>query len=675
MSHICHQRASRDAPPLSRKLPVVSSDSPQTQADADKGSPAVFGTDPLINLLIDDRYRVLSRMARGGMASVYIARDERLDRLVALKVMHPHLAESEQFTARFRQEARAAARISNAGVVPVYDQGAFHGQGYLVMELVEGPDLRTFIASNAPLTLGDALDFTEQILNGLAAAHRVGVIHRDLKPENVLVGQDGQLKIADFGLARAASEITLSSTGSILGTVAYLAPEVALRGATDGRTDIYAAGIMLYEMLTGSVPGEDATNPMQMAMTRVNQDVAPPSDKVDWLPREVDDLVISFCSRNSAERPVSAESAAGRINHLRSVLSEKQLEQPLPAPNTGTTSPGAPQQTEALSRYARTTLLPVEPRVVHTSGALVAPEEKQFPPSSRKPIILVTVLMLLVAIALGVWWWWQQYGPGSYVEVPNLVGMSVTEAQDLLDEMNQPSTVQYENSDEVPENDVIRTQPEALEPVHKRDEVRLFVSLGILMLEVPNVVGSTLADAETLIADSGLEAGNVSEEWSETVAEGEVISSTPRPGQMTEHYTPVALVVSKGREPITVPDLFGTNGEEAATSISDLGLNPETVEVFSDSVEAGFVVSTEPEAGSVLHRGDSVTLSVSKGPEMAEVPNVYGYSREEAITILENAGFQVEVNQLAGFFDSVGAQSPRAGEMAVRGSVITITVV
>ena len=247
-------------------------------------------TDPLIGLLVDERYRVTRRLARGGMATVYIAQDERLDRPVALKVMHPHLADSQDFVARFRREARSAARIVHPGVVSVFDQGVVTGQGFLVMELIDGTNLRQLLRAQGAFTIPQALRYTTDILEALRAAHRVGVIHRDIKPENILVPTDGPAKVTDFGLARAASEVSMSSTGNMLGTVAYIAPEIATTAQADARSDIYSVGIMLYEMLTGSVPwaGE---SPLQIASHHVSDDVPSPSEAQPWIPREIDDLV------------------------------------------------------------------------------------------------------------------------------------------------------------------------------------------------------------------------------------------------------------------------------------------------------------------------------------------------------------------------------------------------
>ena len=645
-----------------------------SEASEASQAPASATGDPLAGLLIDGRYRVLACMARGGMASVYIAEDERLGRRVALKVMHPHLAESERFTARFRQEARSAAKISNPGIVPVYDQGAFHGQGYLVMELVDGPDLRAHVASRDSLTAGDALRFAEEILRALAAAHQAGVIHRDLKPENVLVASDGTLKITDFGLARAASEVSLSSTGSIMGTVAYLAPEVALRGDADGRTDVYAVGIMLFEMLTGTVPGGSATNPVQLAMSRVNEDVPPPSSVEPWIPSEVDDLVAALCARNPDDRPLTANDAAALVGRVRENLPEEVLDHALPV--AGQRSPQGPGDTTVTLRsHGQTTTLPVQNRIVHTSGSTVAPQDKQLSGRRRGPLVVISILLLVAAAALGFWWWWQQYGPGSYVDLPDLSGRTVAEAEETLTDLGLASTLTYEHSDDIDAGIVLRTDPPAGEPVHKNNEVGLIVSSGVLMLVVPDVHEMTLEEAQAELQTAGFEVGGTTENWSETVPEGQVISTNPTAGSSVEHWVKVDLSVSKGREPIEIPDVLGLSVDEATEALAGLGLEVDQVDGYSDDYDIGTVAAVAPPAGETVFKGDAVTITKSLGSEYVTVPSVRGLQRTEAISKLEAAGLEVEVVTLADFFDTVGSQSEAAGSSVRRGTVVTITVV
>lgn len=661
----------------SRRLPIVSDGNnqfaqiPKDAQGATTGAPL----DPLIDLLVDDRYRVRSRMARGGMASVYIAEDERLDRLVALKIMHPHLAESEQFTARFRREARSVAKISHPNVVPIYDQGVLHGQGYLVMELVEGPDLRTFLAESSPFTLEVALTFVEEILHGLAAAHRSGVIHRDLKPENVLVTPDQTLKIVDFGLARAISEISMSSTGSIMGTVAYLAPEVALHGTSDARTDIYAVGIMLYEMLTGTVPGGQA-NPVQIALSRVNQDVPAPSLITSWLPTEIDEVVAAFCSRNPSERPATALDSAAMIHRLRDNLPADLLAKELPKPEQPPAGAYGEEFTAPIERFGKTGLLPVEPQLVRTSSASRVPhDERAVSGSKKKVFVLVTLLMLLVAGALGAWWWWKEYGPGAYLDVPDVSNMTVEEAEAVLLPLNLASFTTFENSDTVPADLIIGTNPGAEAKIHKNAELELVVSAGVLMITIPDVVDLTPDEATEAIQVAGLTVQDTVEVWSETIEAGKVAQTNPAVGERVKHDTPISIEVSKGRQPIDIPQVVGMSQQDAVAAIEGLGFIAAVTEVYSNSYEAGLVSSQAPETGVTGYLGDTVSIEVSLGPEYVEVPNVFAKSTSEATRILQEAGFLVEIERIAGFFETVGAQSPEAGSQAVRGSAVKITVV
>ncbi len=638
--------------------------------------PSAQVVDPLIATVVDGRYRVLSRVSRGGMATVYVARDERLERLVALKVMHPHLAESEQFIARFRREARSAAKVSHSRIVPIYDQGVVDGQGYLVMELVEGPDLRSFLTGGEAITLADSFRMIGQMLDGLAAAHRAGVVHRDLKPENVLLTEDLDVKIVDFGLARAASEVSVSTTGSVLGTVAYLAPEVATSGESDARTDIFALGIMMYEMYTGQLPGAQ-DNPVQMALSRVTEDTPPPSLLTPWLPTEVDELVSAFTARDPAERPSTATEAAELLNSVQRQLPSELLEHSLPQPHGQRRTTISDEQglTMQLDQSERTAVLPVAEIVVQTSGSVAAPDARQFTPGSRRWLILTTVLLLVTAIALGVWWWWQQYGPGSYLTVPDVVGMEEYDAEVAFSELNLATALIYENSDDVEEGLVIRTNPEPDQPVHKNAEVQIFISKGVLMLTVPDVAGLKPDRAQELLEDEGFNVSRVTEQWSEDVPAQVVIGTNPDAMETVRHDTPLELLVSKGREPISVPNVEGLPRADAEAAIQEANLTASVTEEYSYDFLEGTVISQLPAPGETLYRGDSVGIVISKGPELVEVPNVYGRGVDEATATLQEAGFEVDVKQIAGFFGIVGNQSPAAGELARRGAVVTISVV
>lgn len=642
--------------------------------DSPAGEPPLL--DPLIGLLVDRRYRIVRRLARGGMATVYVAHDERLERPVALKIMHPHLAESADFVARFRREARAAARIIHPGVVSVFDQGVLHGQGFLVMELIEGPTLREMLRREGAFTLGEALRYVRDVLDALRAAHRVGVVHRDIKPENVLVPADPPARVADFGLARAASEVSMSSTGSMLGTIAYIAPEVALSGTIDERTDLYAVGIMAYEMLTGSVPweGEPA---LAIAQHHVKDQIPVPSSALPWLPREVDDFVSCLAATDPDERPSDASEALEALATLSAslpadLLSRRAEVAPEPVDGVGRAS--------AWSGSSATSSLPA--RMPASSQTIVrasasAPALRAAKKRRSLAARLLGLFALLAAVgSLSGWWWWTEYGPGSYLEMPQTAQRSAKAVESELAVLGLGVVLEEDFSDTVPEGSVISSVPEGGQPVHKKSEVRLVVSKGVDMRTVPGLVGETLERAGALLTDAGLQIGTVSREYSEDVPEGRVLSQAVAEATPIPHDTAVDLAVSKGREPIEVPNIEGAAREEARSAIEALGLIAQPSEEYSDSVAEGLVISQSTAAASTLHKGDAVSYVVSKGPETVEVPNVTGKQEGAAVEALRAAGLEVNVQRvLGGVFGTARSTDPAAGTSVRKGTSVTLYVV
>ena len=638
-------------------------------------------TDPLIGLLVDERYRVTRRLARGGMATVYVAQDERLDRPVALKVMHPHLADSDAFVERFRREARSAARIVHPGVVSVFDQGVVTGQGFLVMELIDGTNLRQLLRAQGAFTIPQALRYTTDTLEALRAAHRVGVIHRDIKPENILVPSDGPAKVTDFGLARAASEVSMSSTGNMLGTVAYIAPEIATTAEADARSDIYSVGIMLYEMLTGAVPwaGE---SPLQIASHHVSDDVPSPSAAQPWIPREIDDLVAALTAREPANRPADASDAIDLVARaaaaIPSNLANRRAE--VAPGERHRASETSALNTEIMSaQFTRPLPAPASSSValVHTSGATQAAQAASPPKkSARAAAWIALVVLLLVVAGLGGRWWWTEYGPGSYLTMPETTGRTLTDVQADLDALGLHTQVEEEFSDDIDTGSVTRSDPEGGSSVHKRAEVQLYVSKGVDMKTVPEVTGKSQDEAQRSLTDAGLAVGAVTDAYSEDVPQGQVISQSVAAGTPLAHDSAVDIVLSKGREPLTVPTLSGLSASAAKSAIEDLGLVAAPTEAYSDTVAEGQVISQQTREGSTLHRGDSVAYTVSKGPEKVAIPDVVGLQREEARSLLEGAGFTVKEEAiLGGFFGTVRSSDPAAGTMTKKGSTVTITIV
>ena len=647
-------------------------------------------TDPLIGRLIDQRYRVTRRLARGGMATVYVAQDERLERPVALKVMHPYLAESDAFVERFHREARAAARIVHPGVVSVFDQGVVSGQGFLVMELIDGTNLRELLNAQGAFTIPQALRYTTDILEALRAAHRMGVIHRDIKPENILVPTDGPAKVADFGLARAVSEGSMFTTGNMLGTVAYIAPEIALTTEADARSDLYSVGIMLYEMLTGAVPWADESA-LQIASHHVSDDVPSPSATLPWIPREIDDLVAALTARDPANRCADASDALDLVARAAAsipsdiVNRRAEVAREDSRSGSGTTALNTEVMpthlTQAMPAPAVTTAtaLPAVTAVttVHTSTSTETPSAGELPAkmSTRAILLAVIAFLLIVAASFGGSWWWTEYGPGSYLTMPTTTGRDLADVQADLGAIGLASSVEEEFSDDVQSGIVTHSDPEGGSSVHKSTNVQLYVSKGIDMKDVPNVVGKGQDEASRTLTDAGLALGAVTDAYSEDVPPGQVISQSVAAGTSLAHDSTVDVVLSKGREPRTVPTLTGKGASAAKSSIEALGLVASPTEAYSDTVPEGQVISQQTREGSTVYRGDSVSYTVSKGPEMVTVPDVVGLQRQEARNKLEGAGFTVQEDLiLGGFFNTVRSSNPAGGSKVKKGSTVTISV-
>lgn len=682
-------------------------------------------TDPLVGRLVDGRYEVVSRLARGGMATVYVAVDRRLDRDVALKVMHPHLADGASgadFIARFRREARTAARLAHPGLVSVFDQGVDGETSYLTMELVTGVNLRRRIGEQGALTVGEALRIGEAVLDALTAAHRNGLVHRDVKPENVLLAaEDDRVKLADFGLARAVTEVTSTTTGTVLGTVAYLAPELVVRGASDARTDVYATGILLYEMLTGRQPFTGAT-PIQVAFQHVNSDVPAPSDLVPWLPSEVDELVGALTARDPADRPVDAGAALALLRRTRAALdptvlsrradaspavptqhapesSDEDLSSALAgfggeadgADRLGVTAGRDEQVTTTLATVGAgsTVALPIGlgtapgPTAGGSGGSpgaadVVAPRSSRW---RRWPALLLAVL-LVGGIAYGGWWYVEQ-GPGAYTTVPPITAQSEQQALAVLASHGLHGVRTEAYDDVAPAGQVFRADPGVGQPVRKAGTVTYTVSRGVDLVTIPDgVVGAMQADAEKALKAAGLTVAYGPEQWHDTAAVGSVLSATlpdgaaADPKAQVKRGTTVTLSLSKGPAPVTVTTVVGATLDQATAQLAADGLKVAASEAFSDTVPAGTVMDQSPKAGTTAHRGDTVQVTVSKGPQLVQVPNLRGTQYNDAANTLAGLGLNVQrQNVLGGIFGTVRDQSVPAGQSVPKGTTITLTVV
>lgn len=655
---------------------------PAQPAAAPKAAPEP--SDRLVGQTIDARYVIEKRIARGGMATVYRARDTRLDRPVALKIMYPHLAESADFVARFRREARAAAKLTHPGVVAVYDQGSAQGSSYLVMELIKGPNLRTYLRSQGCLTVGEALKITKEILQALAAAHRSGLIHRDVKPENVLLPETGQVKVADFGLARAASEVTAATTGSILGTVAYLSPETVSGTAADSRVDVYATGIMLFELLAG-IPPFSGDSPIQIAYAHVHEDVPHIKETQPWVPQPVDDLIAKLTTRDPAKRPLNGDAALELVNQTIAELDPNEME--LRGDTPPATNPADLDSDQELTPTLSEVPLPGAPgspshhkswwkrrRGRQSESALdsATPSEGATRSKTRGRLIggIVGAIVLLAAILT----WFFMWGPGSFRPMVDVVNQQWPDASKSL----TAADVTFERvdvfDDNIPAGNVARTNPAPGKPLGRFQTAKIFVSKGIEMLTMPDLTGKTREEALELVKKARFNTPQISEDFHDTVPEGQISSQDPAPNASVAHNTIVKITVSKGRQPVSMPDLVGKPSQEAQNELTQVGLQPQVTEDFSDSVPKGKVISQSVAPNTTVHRLDQVNLVISKGPEVVAVPNVFGKSEGDARAALESAGFTVNVKRTFGDSKRVLNSNPSAGTQAKVGSTVTITL-
>jgi serine/threonine-protein kinase len=629
-------------------------------------SPSPFS---LIDHVLDGRYRVLSHLADGGMATVYIALDQRLDRKVALKVMRADLAKDESFVERFRREARSAAKLSHPNVVAVYDQGEDDGHVFLAMELVNGLTLRQVMHSEGPLTPRAALDIIDPVLQALGAAHSAGLIHRDVKPENVILREDGTVKVADFGLARAiATTTSTAQTGVLLGTVAYLSPEQVERGVADARSDVYAAGLLLFEMLTGS-KAFIGDSPIHVAYQHVHSEVPLPSSRVSTVPAGLDELVARASARDPDKRPRDANEMLAELRRSRQGLSSAELDgQP------GVAFGAAANPTIMLSRTA------VVPSVMSSPGEEPGPSGRrwQLPDISRLrgrnwPIVLIALFLVVAAAALIFFF---AAGPGAQTAVPKVVGSTALVAQQALAMAHLDTKVVRSFDEAVKVGVVLAGNPTAGSEVSRGSTVTLTVSRGPERYDVPQLVGRSQAEAEQQVSDARLTVGTVSNAFSETVPQGQVISTLPAANTPVKRATPVSLVISQGRQPIQLADWTGQPVAQAVAALTQAKLKvDQSRQGWSDTVPKGSVISQSPASGT-LFQGGLVTLVVSKGPELVSVPNVIGQQEKPARSLLEGLGFKVKVERaFGGFFGTVRLQSVDAGTQAPKGSTITLTVV
>ena len=597
--------------------------------------------DPLLGRRLDGRYRIDARVARGGMATVYTGVDLRLDRVVAVKVMHPALAEDDAFVARFGREARAAAKLSHPNVVAIFDQGEDDGSAYLVMEHVDGRTLRALLRERRLLSPADALAILDGVLEALAAAHAAGIVHRDIKPENVLLSGD-RVKVADFGLARAIESPNHTvADGTLIGTVAYLAPEQVVDGAADARTDLYAAGVMLYELVTGTAPFR-GDNPIAVAYRHVNEDVPPTG-----VSPELDEIVHRATRRDPAARYGDANAMLAAVRRVRATAGPLTTTAILPAGS---------------SDDAPTLVTPLPPKQM----PFTPPKRR-----TRKPLVISLIVALVLGVAAGTGWW---LGTGRYVDAPQLVGLDEAGVRRVAAE--QEIDVRFGDpvfSEEYDAGEVADQDPDPGDRLRRGGTVTVVLSRGQDRLTLADVRDKTEAEARAALPRTKVE---VTRAFHDTVRDGRVVSQDPVHGTVVKPGTTVRLVVSRGPEPVTVPRVVELTEAKAVEALKTAGLKAEIAREYDRRVPEGTVVSQQVAPGTTVGRGSTVRITVSKGPPLVVVPDVYDMLRDDAIRRLQRDGFKVRTEDFSGRRGRrVIDQSPPAGTRAPEGSTVTIYLV
>ncbi|MFJ9366334.1 PASTA domain-containing protein [Nocardia sp. NPDC101769] len=670
----------------------------------------------MIGQMLEGRYRIDAPIARGGMSMVFRGVDTRLDRPVAIKVMDPKFAADPQFLTRFELEARAVAKLKHPSLVAVYDQGVDGDHPFLIMELVEGGTLRELLRERGPMPPHAVRAVAEPVLYAIGVAHAAGLVHRDIKPENVLVSDSGEVKIADFGLVRAVAEAKITSDSVILGTAAYLSPEQVTSGTADARSDVYSAGVLIFEMLTGRTPFT-GDNSLSIALQRVEKDVPSPGRLITGVPPEFDELVAHATAREPMHRYSDATEMA---NDLRRIARELKLPDyrvpaptesaehlsakyrvgPTPAPRVPVSPPSRPIPGAA----DLTTRLPADPPTAHmqphaqqtrvmTAAREIPPEYQRQQPEyapppgppgnhgygsdliedrgkSRRKVVIWLSVVVALAVLLGLGGWW--LGVGRYSAVPSIAGMDTQKAVTTLQDAGFKTETRQKASDMIPVGNVVGTDPPAGTRVTKGSSVAVLVSSG--KPKVPDIqAGQDVSSADKAIRDAGLTPVDAGEMGS-TAPKGTVAKVDPGPGTVLPANAQVKVYRSKGSQPVKVPDVRGKTEDEARTALQKAGLTvSSTRDQYDTKIKSGQVIGTDPAAGTSTESGSAVVLIVNSAIDM---PNLLGANVSTARSKLQALGLSVTVRQLANNDSSIViSQSTAPGDTVQPGSTITLVAI
>ena len=626
--------------------------------------------------LIDNRYLLQRLIASGGMATIYAGIDTRLDRPVAVKIMHAHLANDEAFVSRFIKEAKATAALSHPNIVSIQDQGWNEGGPpavFLVMELVEGSTLRDFLNQHGVVSIEQMFQLMTPVISALAAAHKIGIIHRDIKPENILISKDGRVKVADFGLARnmAIGQTMTVESSVVLGSVSYLSPEQVQRGVADARSDIYAVGIVLFEMLTGGKPYEGET-PIQIAYRHVNDRIPTLQSIKSDIPITISELVHAATAPNPDHRPKDAEELLNKFREIQAQIDPKKRQMSLeldlpPSMMKSVTKRGKVSVGSALEGLKEKTSQLISTKPIKVSKAEDSIGTKKRKVSKRVKRNRIIALLLLIGLVFG---GFRLLNIGK-ISVPSLVGMSQTEASKSLEPLGLDLEIIEEVfSEDIPKGRVIASEPSGGGKISPDEKVGLILSKGQERILIPRLNGLTPDVASAQLSSLGLTVGEINEIFDMKIAAGYVIATEPKETMAVKRKAIVNLIVSKGVEQISLQSYVGKGGEQALSELTEMGFDVDAEYKFSDSVFKGQVISQSPEKMESIGKGSKINLTISKGPEFVFVPNVLGKNKNDASLDLENLGLRVKIKGSG----KVNNISPAIGAKVKQGAVITLTL-
>ncbi len=627
-----------------------------------------------------DRYRVARSIARGGMAEVFLATDTRLDRSIAIKVMHEELSSNTAFLSRFEREARAMAGLNHPNMVQVYDYGVESGAPYIIMEFVKGKTLRDLLRDQGIPQPQRAAEVVADVAGALQFAHDHGVVHRDVKPANIMVDTEGIVKVTDFGIAQAGDdEAHLTQVGTVVGTAAYFSPEQAQGNIADARSDVYSMGTVLYELICGKPPFEGETS-WAIAYKHVNEAPTLPSQIRPGIPHPLEAVAMRAMAKDPAMRYQSAGDMQADLLRFR--------RGEVPLATAALTRVGAAGLAGAAVAAAGLTAVStpvggataVGPNATKTGMPAVTsgrrPPSGQRPmPNKRKrwPAVLGTIAAL-IAVGFGLFFLVKTLAGGGGTTVPDVSGLSVENATTTLQQAGFQVTRDNQVSQDVAKDSVISTDPAAGERAPEHSTIKLVVSAGPNAIKVPNVVGKSRSAAEAILKDAGLKPIADLQESDKPV--NNVIGQDPDAGTEVAEGGTVTITISSGTKQTTVPDVTGLSQDDATQSLDNAGFGNSVKKVDSDK-DAGTVISQSPGALEKANRGATVTLTVSSGPKQVNIPNVTGQSASQASSTLAAAGFKVSSRNVPAVggctANTVCSQQPASGT-ASKGSTVTILV-